>query len=741
MIPTSSSASTNGCDNISSNCVVWQGPDIACIDLCTGDTITDVTAKLATKVCDIITNGVDANPNLSGLDLTCLNIQGQTPTTLVPVLQEMVNQICANSSGTTVGTSSNLARSKQTTDSLPIMTLPACMQYDDKNGNPVTELRLDLFASLIANQVCTNLQSIQIINTTLSSYGDRLNTLEACVLPCSGVVAEKQVIPTCIINVGNLTDVSVLLLALEQRFCALENAVGTPTQINSAISQTSLIGSTSSLSSEATYGSITGYNNNPSTLAQSVQNAWIVIDDLYNAVSSIQTNCCPTGCDSVVFAYTTSNVLNAAGSIDAINFDFTSSSIPSSFTTPAGSSVITLTDSLGSSATAVVDVTQLQSNGGGYNFPIPTLNQYGNISVSIDFKVTDSTSTCESVESSVIDGVIPCPTILFTDMTVSGGNANFTNLLGVTAQYTLTIREASSNNVVGTYVINNPGSQVTQPIGGLTAATTYTAELQIIINGQTKECDRVDFNTASASAPCDAGMDVAFIIDYTGSMGDEIDFIKTGMSGIINTIDTSSGSNNYRIGIITVDEMPGSDAPNYGACADYTSLPATQKIANTGIGVTQYLTAWEMFSDNNGTTANTQVQKLNGGVDGVCVQLGDGNYSPEPTDMAIGQVLTGNFLNAFRANVAKYIVVITDALPGGDDDAFTPTDYTYIGQLTNQANNQGVKIIVLGDGVDATFDNGGTIVYPWRELAINTGGSWNANEDPSTINAELIASC
>ena len=337
--------------------------------------------------------------------------------------------------------------------------------------------------------------------------------------------------------------------------------------------------------------------------------------------------------------------------------------------------------------------------------------------------------------------MIPCPTLLFTDMTVSGGNVNFTNLLGVTAQYTLTIREASSNNVVGTYVINNPGPQITQPIGGLTAATTYTAELQIIINGQTKECDRVDFNTASASAPCDAGMDVAFIIDYTGSMGGEIDFIKTGMSGIINTIDTSSGSNNYRIGIITVDEMLGSAAPTYGACADYTSLPATQKIANTGIGVTQYLTAWEMFSDNNGTTANTQIQKLNGGVDGTCVQLGDGNYSPEPTDMAIGQVLTGNFLNAFRANVAKYIVVITDALPGGDDDAFTPTDYTYIGQLTNQANNQGVKIIVLGDGVDATFDNGGTIVYPWRELAINTGGSWNQNEDPSTINAELIASC
>jgi hypothetical protein len=386
-------------------------------------------------------------------------------------------------------------------------------------------------------------------------------------------------------------------------------------------------------------------------------------------------------------------------------------------------------------------VTQLQSNGGGYNFPIPTLNQYGNISVSVDFKVTDGTSTCESVESSVIDGIIPCPSIVFTDMTVSGGNANFTNLLGLTAQYTLIIKEASTSSVVATYVINNPGPQVTQPIGGLTAATTYTAELQIIINGQTKECDRVDFNTASASAPCDAGMDVAFIIDYTGSMGSEINLIKTGMSGIINTIDTSSGSNNYRIGIVTVDEEQNNDPPKYAGCTDYITLPASQKIANTGIGVTQYVTAWEMFQDNNGTTANDQVQKLNGGVDGTCIQIGDGANGPEPTDMAIGQVLTGNFLNAFRANVAKYIVVITDVLPSGEDDAFGPTDYAYIGQLTSQANNQGVKVIVLGDGVNATYDNGGTIVYPWRELAVNTSGSWNENEDPSTINAQLIASC
>jgi len=207
MIPTNSSGTTNGCDNISSNCVVWQGPDITCIDLCSGDTISEVTAKIATKVCNLITSGVISNPSLTGLDLTCLNISGVTPTEIVPVLQAMVVQICTNST------------SVQPTSSLPIMTLPACLQYNDVNGNPVTELRLDLFASLIANQVCTNLSSINLINSTVTSYSSRLDVLEACVLPCSGAVVEAQIVPTCVSNIGVQTNVSVVLSALEIAYC------------------------------------------------------------------------------------------------------------------------------------------------------------------------------------------------------------------------------------------------------------------------------------------------------------------------------------------------------------------------------------------------------------------------------------------------------------------------------------------------------------------------------------------
>ena len=41
MIPTNSNNLTN-CDPISSNCVIWQGPDLPCVEICTGDTISDV---------------------------------------------------------------------------------------------------------------------------------------------------------------------------------------------------------------------------------------------------------------------------------------------------------------------------------------------------------------------------------------------------------------------------------------------------------------------------------------------------------------------------------------------------------------------------------------------------------------------------------------------------------------------------------------------------------------------------
>ena len=734
MIPTSSSISTNGCDNISSNCVIWQGPDIACINLCSGDSVSEVVSKLATEVCTLITSGVTANPNLTGLDLTCLNIPGTTPTQIVPVLQAMVVQICAN-------TNSKVPASA----GLPIMTLPVCLQYNDAGGNPVTQLPLDQFATRIANQVCLNLSAIGIIQSTLTSYNTRLNTLEACVLPCSGAVVEAQVVPTCILP-SVLTNVSVLLLALEARFCALETAVGLPSAILGTIGQTSLTSASAQLTNPGSnYGSIGGWNSTPVNLAQTVQNAWVVIDDMYTAIASIQLNCCPSGCDTVIFRYTTTNSLSSAGEIQGINFNFQTSSIPAAFNDCAGSTVITITDVDSVAVTSIVNVSTLQNDASGVLVNIPTLNTNGNLSVSIAFCATNAVDTCSETQTSVITGVVPCPAgVTATSITQTGVTVGFTNLLGTTATYVIDIINTATTLVVGTYTQNNPTATVTHAFTGLLPGTNFSARITVTMNGITQVCPNPTlFSSLTADAPCTNGMDVAFIIDYTNSMGGEIDAIKSGAASLVNTIDTSSGSNNYRLSLVTADEATGTTSnPTYNTSTDYVALPASQRIINTGTGHRQFVTAWEMFQTDNGTSFTTQLNLLNTGSPTAGVPLGNGGGSPEPTDMALGQIIEASvFTGAFRNDVAKYVIIITDAEPGGNDDVFNDTDIARLNSLQATALAEGIKIFVLGAGTSFTYVNGSTTVYPWRDISINTGGNWNLSEDPSTISSEITSGC
>ena len=705
MIPTSSSGTTNGCDNISSNCVIWQGPDITCIDLCAGDTISEVSAKIANKVCQIITDGVTSNPDLTGLDLSCLQIPGQDPTEIVPVLQAMVDQICANS-GAGGGTATPL----------PIVTLPSCLVHTDSSGNPVTELRLDLYAAYVADQVCSNLSAIQAIQTTLTSYNNRLLVLENCVLDASGncniTVPEVQIIPTCVGTVGSAQNVSQVVTALELAFCALRDAVGLPGAISQAISLTVLSGvSTTLTDSSVSYGSITGWSNSPSTLAQSVGNAWLVIDDIYAALASVQTNCCPVGCDAVTFNFTTATTIGSSGLIDGVVFNFTGSIVPPAFNDTTGFSLITLTDSNGQVITQQFSVASLQNQTSGLLVGLPSpFNTAEDIQVQVQFSVSDGVDTCQASQSAVINGIIPCPAMTITSITTSGFTVNWNNALGTSVQYILDILDPN-NLVAATYTINNPTTSISRVVTGLNSNVNYQARLTVNIGSATEVCANTVFaQTDNNNAPCSDGMDVALILDYTFSMQGEISAIKNDIATITTAIDTNSGTNDYRIGVVTVDEYAdtANTIPTYEGCADYDpGLPSAQRIINTGTSQNKIvITAWEMFNTNNAAAVATQVGKLDGGVDGTCINIGSGNGLPEPTDVAIQQVVNSAFLGAFRSNVAKYLVVVTDEAPSGGDDAFDATDWAVIQQLITTCNNDSIKVFVCGAGTNNNLTQG-----------------------------------
>ena len=248
-----------------------------------------------------------------------------------------------------------------------------------------------------------------------------------------------------------------------------------------------------------------------------------------------------------------------------------------------------------------------------------------------------------------------------------------------------------------------------------------------------------------ATEPCSQGLDVSFIIDYTGSMGPVIETVKTGLSSVIAHISTESSSN-YRLSMITVDEE--NDAtPNYSACSQYTGLPTAQKYNNQGsTGKYQIITAWEMFptsTTNNGSSFTTAVDNLNGGVTGSsCIQLGYGAGTPEPMDIGLNLVVNStNFVNDFRTSAAKYIIMITDAPPGGGDDAFTAADYDALQVTTATCVFRGIKVFVLGEGVDSSITIDSTTRYPWRELADQTGGTWDTTYDTTDVEEDITVAC
>lgn len=79
----------NNCIKTSSNCIVWDGPNIDCLKLCKGDSITDVLYKLAKDHCDLL-------KQLDPLkyDLSCLDLKSCAPGTFKDLFQLVIKRIC-----------------------------------------------------------------------------------------------------------------------------------------------------------------------------------------------------------------------------------------------------------------------------------------------------------------------------------------------------------------------------------------------------------------------------------------------------------------------------------------------------------------------------------------------------------------------------------------------------------------------------------------------------------------------
>jgi hypothetical protein len=179
----------------------------------------------------------------------------------------------------------------------------------------------------------------------------------------------------------------------------------------------------------------------------------------------------------------------------------------------------------------------------------------------------------------------------------------------------------------------------------------------------------------------------------------------------------------------------------------YNTLPPAQRVIVPNALATkhQYYTAMEKFATNNLSSFQIRVNSLDTGPS-PGMQMGDGMNYPEPTDVLLGMCIEGgNFAGAFRSNVAKYVFIYTDVPPSGVDDQFTFHDVNRLVALEAVCLANGIKVMVLGNGVNAKHYPGGVntgpFIYPWRELATGTGGDFHTSYSATTLNALIVAGC
>ena len=255
------------CTPISSNCVIWQGPNIPCIKLCTGDTVSDVVFKLATELCTILDT-----LNVTNYDLACLNLNTCAPADFQQLIQLLISKICELENIPTDG-------GNPTTGPCPtdcIVAVAECL-----GGGTDTLLN---YVNTIANKVCEIVDDIALLqgqittlNVTVADLQNQINNIPVYTLP-------DITIPTgCTIGVytgPTAVQLDTLFEAFLGDWCTYIATASTAAELAVVLSPDCTLSGSTYFNSDIV--SDPNWINPPSNLADAISNIWTSICFFYN---------------------------------------------------------------------------------------------------------------------------------------------------------------------------------------------------------------------------------------------------------------------------------------------------------------------------------------------------------------------------------------------------------------------------------------------------------------------------
>jgi len=474
MLPIKNNNDQSACDPVSSNCVIWQGPDIPCIDLCHGDSISDVTAKLAAELCDVL-NLVD----ITQYDISCFSPVCPAFTDFSDLVQFIIDKLCELQTCCNAETPA--------TSGCPecVLTIASCFQYVNELGDTVTTMNIDDYVRAIGNKVCTLESTLTALQSTVTDHETRISYIEAnC---CNGSSTSQDIVVPDSCLEPTLSNINVVdfVETLEEAFCNLQNNTGTPNQILANISPKCFV--TQAPESLLNPGSIpANYNpNNYATMAGSLANAWAMICDMYLAIQNIQNTCCAVTCDDIDITFQSISTNDPNIVITTIG------NIPAGWNECGSGSTLNIQDAYGTNATVTwnYDLT-----GTPVSIAIPaSLQDSIKYTVTATACSTDGNATCNETVTRVINGNITCTSLGLGIANDTDGTATVTfTMPAVSTAISYQLIAVGDNGITFSENGTNAGGLVSWATGAFLSATgsvDVTVTLIIQQNGQSLTCE------------------------------------------------------------------------------------------------------------------------------------------------------------------------------------------------------------------------------------------------------------
>lgn len=275
------------CPKISTACVIWQGPDIPCIELCAGDAIDEVVFKLATYLCGLSKDIFDIN----NVNFTCIIPSDATRDDIPNNLEELI-QLMINYSCTINGSTPALRISGSSSYTEPILALPADLAYYDDNGDYITVLEQSKYSKFIASKL---VEIITLLNTTKTKSDNNETNLTSLQVQVEGLspsgTNDIYVVSQCASSgtPGQQILIQNAFTTFERNYCNLTSVIGTSTTlyrgINSQIANLSNLPQL--MNSALQMRAIPRWSTAVNDIGTSISNLWLTINDMRNRMIQI----------------------------------------------------------------------------------------------------------------------------------------------------------------------------------------------------------------------------------------------------------------------------------------------------------------------------------------------------------------------------------------------------------------------------------------------------------------------